>query len=100
MANEGKSINKVVYGDKVLIDLTADSVTSDKLLKDVTAHDKSGTNIIGTVDGQEKTVQPNTAEQIVLPDEEYQFLSKVTVTAIPYVESENAAGGITVAIAG
>lgn len=42
-----KSINKVIYGGKVLIDLTGDTVSPDKLLKDITAHDKSGEIITG-----------------------------------------------------
>lgn len=42
------AINKVVYGEEVLIDLTGDSVTEDTLAKGVTAHDKSGAVITGT----------------------------------------------------
>ena len=192
-----KTINKVVYGGKTLIDLTADTVTAGKLLKGATAHDKSGAAIVGTctfnadtsdatatgaeilsgktayvngvkvtgemrnngaVDGvisnkadsytvpigyhdgsgkvaistteqakiiatnirdgvtilgvtgtmsgtedakaQAKTITPTTAQQVVLPDDEqgFNYLSQVTVEAIPYNESENAQGGITVTI--
>lgn len=42
------TINKVVYGGKTLIDLTADTVTADKLHEGITAHDKSGAAITGT----------------------------------------------------
>lgn len=42
-------INKVVYGDDTLIDLTNDTVTSDTLLSGVTAHDKSGATITGAM---------------------------------------------------
>lgn len=42
------AINKVVYGEEVLIDLTGDSVTEDTLAKGITAHDKSGAVITGT----------------------------------------------------
>lgn len=45
-----------------------------------------------------KTVTPSKTQQTVLPDEGYNYLSQVTVKAIPYVESENSAGGITVTI--
>lgn len=48
---------------------------------------------------QAKTVTPKTAQQVVLPDTGYNYLSQVTVAAIPYEESENSAGGITVTIA-
>lgn len=47
-----------------------------------------------------KTVTPTTAQQVVLPDSGYDYLSQVTVRAIPYVETDNAAGGKTVTIAG
>lgn len=45
-----------------------------------------------------KTVTPSKDSQTVLPDEGYDYLSQVTVNAIPYVETENSAGGITVTI--
>lgn len=40
--------NKIIFGDKVLIDLTTDTITVDALKKGVTAHDKSGEKITGT----------------------------------------------------
>lgn len=58
----------------------------------------------GTMSGTEgakpqaKTITPTTSEQIVLPDDGYNYLSQVTVAAIPYEETENSAGGITVTI--
>lgn len=49
--------------------------------------------------GQEKTVTPSTtAAQTIVPDEGYTCLTRVTVEKIPYVESDNAAGGTTVTI--
>ena len=47
---------------------------------------------------QSKTVTPSKTEQVVLPDTGYNYLSQVTVAAIPYVESDNSAGGKTVTI--
>lgn len=47
---------------------------------------------------QSKTVTPSTSQQTILPDEGYNYLSQVVVEAIPYTESENSAGGITVTI--
>nr|DAK64997.1 MAG TPA: tail protein [Caudoviricetes sp.] len=45
---ETKTIGKVVLGDEVLMDLTADTITAEDLKKGVTAHDKSGAAITGT----------------------------------------------------
>lgn len=191
------TVNKVIYGGKVLIDLTTDTVEASTLIKGATAHDKSGAAITGTcefdantqdadaaaseiligksayargakvvgtmpnnegiaetitakaqvvkvaqgyhdgsgtvqideteqakivpgnilngvtilgvkgicepssaVTAQEKTVTPSKEQQVIVPDEEVDYLSQVTVEAIPYVETDNAAGGITVTIAG
>lgn len=49
---------------------------------------------------QAKTVTPSASAQEILPDDGYNFLSSVTVNAIPYVQTENSAGGLTVTIAG
>lgn len=192
-----KQVNKVVYGNRTLIDLTSDTVTKDKILIGFTAHDKSGTIITGTCDfdvnstdatvavaeildgktayargaklvgtmpnkgavngaittkdeqftiptgfhdgsgkvgidttekskiiaanikegvtilgvtgtlapasgvkAQSKTITPGVTEISVLPDEGYDYLSTVTVSAIPTSESDNSAGGITFTIAG
>lgn len=191
-------INKIVYGGRTLIDLTADTITADKLLEGFTAHDKSGAIITGTntfdsdtsedtvavaemligktahargtqltgtmpnngsvtgtitalndeytvaqgyhdgsgkvsisstekakliadnirqgveilgvtgtmsgsedVSAQAKTVTPSTSQQVVTPTSpDYNYLTQVTVEAISYVETANAAGGLTATIAG
>lgn len=60
--------------------------------------------VLGTMSGTEgakpqaKTVTPSKAQQTVLPDKGYNYLSQVTVAAIPYVESANSAGGTTITI--
>ena len=41
-------INKVVFGNETLIDLTADTVTAADILTGKTAHDRSGAPITGT----------------------------------------------------
>lgn len=194
---ENQHVNKIVYGNTVLIDLTADTVTDDKILASYTAHDASGNIITGTCDFDvnsqdatvkvaemligktayargtkltgtmpnngsisltisevneevsvaqgyhdgsgkvsiletekakliagnikqgitilgvtgtlepssaikvhSKTVTPKTTQQTVLPDEGYDYLAQVTVNPIPYVETDNSAGGKTVTIAG
>ena len=50
------------------------------------------------VTAQSKRVTPSAAEQVVLPDSGYTHLAQVTVAPIPYKETENAAGGVTVTI--
>lgn len=193
-----KKISKIIYGGKVLIDLTQDTVVAEKLLNGYTAHGANGeiitgtctfdsntqdatvtaseilvgktayakgakvtgemanngavagtistvageytipqgyhdgsgkvaidTNeqakliaeniregitvlgVTGTMTGTEganpeaKEVTPSTTEQVILPNTEggYNYLSQVTVKAIPYVETENPAGGLTATIA-
>lgn len=50
------------------------------------------------VKAQAKTVIPSSVQQTILPDTGYTHLSQVTVEKIPYVKSENSAGGTTVTI--
>lgn len=73
----------------------------------ISANIREGITVLGvegTMSGTEdanpqaKNVTPSTAEQTILPDEGYNYLSQVVVAAIPYAESENAAGGITATI--
>ena len=187
--------SKIIFGEEVLMDLTADTVKEEKLLKGVTAHDAAGNPITGTCEfdantqdatataaeiltgktaynkgvkvtgempnneaqegkintkdgvvnikqgyhdgsgtvdiadtekaklipanirqditilgfkgtmssteganAQAKEVTPSMVEQVVLPDEGFNYLSQVIVKKIPYVESENSAGGTTVTI--
>ena len=54
---------------------------------------------LGGVTQDVKTAVPSTSEQTVLPDEGFESMKSVVVAAIPYVESNNSAGGVTVAIA-
>lgn len=50
------------------------------------------------VNAQSKTVTPSATAQTVTPDTGYNYLTQVTVNAIPYSESDNSAGGVTVTI--
>lgn len=50
------------------------------------------------VKAQAKTATPKKEQQIITPDEGYNYLSQVTVLPIPYSTSENPAGGNTVTI--
>lgn len=67
---------------------------------------KAGVTLLGvtgdysgnTITAQQKTVTPSNVQQQVTPDAGYDYLSQVTVAAIPYAEQANGAGGITVTI--
>lgn len=67
--------NKVTYGGKTLIDLTADTVTAATLLKGYKAHDKAGKSVTGTYEAS------SSVENIL----EDGFASG----DVTYVESEN-----------
>lgn len=75
-----------------------------KLTPDNIRNGVSILGVVGTMSGTEgakpqaKTVTPSAKEQVVVPDAGYNYLSQVTVAAIPYVESDNNSGGKTVTI--
>lgn len=48
MANN-QYVNKVVFGDQTLIDLSNDTVAANKMLSGITAHSKSGASITGNI---------------------------------------------------
>lgn len=63
--------------------------------------------VTGTMSGSEdvhaqaKTATPSTAQQVIVPDTpDYNYLTQVTVAAIPVTRTDNAQGGVTVTIAG
>lgn len=67
---------------------------------------KAGVEILGetgtysgeAISVQSKTATPTNSQQVILPDTGYDYLSQVTVNAIPYTETDNAAGGYTITI--
>ena len=82
---------------------------SSEKAKIIPANIKNGVSILGvqgTMTGQEdlniqsKTITPTFAAQTILPDEGYDYLSQVVVSAIPVSESANTAGGLTLTIGG
>lgn len=84
-----------------IVDTEKEKLVPANIREGITLLGVEGT-MSGTEDAkpQAKTVTPKTTEQTVLPDTEegYNYLSQVTVAAIPYQESENLAGGTTVTI--
>ena len=51
-----------------------------------------------SINAQTKSVTPSFTQQVVQPDDGYDYLSTVTVAAIPVAYADNAAGGRTVTI--
>ena len=51
-----------------------------------------------SINAQTKSVTPSFTQQVVQPDDSYDYLSTVTVAAIPVAYADNAAGGRTVTI--
>lgn len=84
------------------------SIADTEQAKLIATNIRSGITILGVtgtmtgtedVKAQTRTVTPSTAAQTIVPGTGYNYLAQVTVTAIPYTESDNSAGGITVTIA-
>ena len=77
-----------------------DKIIPDNIREGITILGVEG-SMTGTEDAkpQAKTVTPTVGAQTVLPDAGYNYLSQVTVNAIPYEETDNSAGGKTVTIA-
>ena len=82
-------------------------IASDERNKLIPDNIRQGVEILGVVGAmsgsedvkaQSKTVTPKATSQTVLPESGYNYLSQVVVDAIPYEESDNAAGGKTVTI--
>lgn len=84
--------------------VSIDSAEQEKLIPSNIREGITVLGVEGTMSGTEgakpqaKTITPTSSEQQILPDGEYNYLSQVTVKAIPYVEADNAAGGTTVTI--
>ena len=82
------------------------SISAEEQEKMIAGNIKQGVSIMGVVGTyageavklQKKTVSPDKADVTVTADTGYDALSSVVVSKIPYSETENTAGGITVTI--
>ena len=85
-------------------------IDADEQAKIVATNIRQGVTVLGVegtmtgtedVNAQTKSVTPTTSAQVITPDtaQDYNYLAQVNVAAIPYTETDNAAGGKTVTIA-
>lgn len=83
------------------------AIASAEQSKIVGTNIRQGVTILGVqgtmsgsedVNAQSRTVTPTATSQVITPETGYNYLAQVTVNAIPYVEADNSAGGVTVTI--
>ena len=83
------------------------SIAATEQNKLIATNIRQGVTILGVegtmsgsedVNAQSRTVTPSATAQTVTPETGYNYLTQVTVNAIPYSESDNSAGGVTVTI--
>ena len=81
-------------------------IASTEKAKLIPGNIKSGVEVLGvtgsysgeSINAQTKSVTPSFTQQVVQPDDGYDYLSTVTVAAIPVAYADNSAGGRTVTI--
>lgn len=81
-------------------------ISSAEQAKIIAGNIKAGVEILGVtgsyggeaISAQSKSATPSWSQQTIQPDSGYDYLSAVTVAAIPIAYSDNAAGGQTVTI--
>lgn len=83
------------------------SIASTEQAKIIAANIRQGITILGVegsmsgsedVHAQAQSATPTFSQQVITPAEGYNYLTQVTVAAIPVTYSDNAAGGKTVTI--
>jgi hypothetical protein len=84
-------------------------IDSTETAKIIPGNIKEGITILGvtgthsgseSITAQTKSATPTWAQQVITPDVGYDYLSQVTIAAIPIAEVDNPAGGKTVTIGG
>ena len=82
-------------------------IDADEQAKLIPGNIKQGVSVLGvegTYGGEtvkahpNKNVTPAMTQQVITPDETYDYLAQVTVAAIPITYTDNAAGGQTLAV--
>lgn len=85
------------------------SIDATEQAKIIPTNIRNGITILGVqgsmtgtedVNAESKTVTPATTAATYTPSTGYNYFSQFTVNAIPYVETDNLSGGVTVTIAG
>ena len=82
------------------------SISSTEQAKIIAGNIKTGVEILGVIGtyggeaikAQSKSATPSFEQQTIQPDSGYDYLSAVTIAAIPVAYADNAAGGKTVTI--
>lgn len=89
------AINKVIYGNTTLIDLTSDTVASEKMLQGTTAHSANGSTIIGSISSKAAQIYtPTTTNQTIASG---QYLSGAqTIAGDSNLIAENIAKDVTI----
>ena len=81
-------------------------IDSTEQTKIIAGNIKAGVEILGVtgdysgeaVTAQSKSATPTFSQQTILPDTGYDYLSQVTIAAIPVVESPTPGGGTTITV--
>lgn len=81
-------------------------ISATEQAKIVAGNIKSGVELLGvtgtyggeSISAEAKTATPSFTQQVIQPDNGYDYLSAVTVKAIPITYTDNSAGGKTVTI--
>lgn len=82
------------------------SISSTEQAKIIAGNIKTGVEILGVtgtyggeaINAQSKSATPSFEQQTIQPDSGYDYLSAVTIAAIPVAYADNSAGGKTVTI--